>query len=63
MDLSFKKCLLCIFLGDLLDEPCVDSSCWSRFRLQTSMKHSSKQLLQKSILKPTEVSTNMGSPC
>lgn len=62
MDLSFNVSLQYIPLGDLLDEPCLDSSFGSRFRLGTSIKCSlPKSFCLKTILTPTEVSTNLGS--
>lgn len=64
MDLGFNVSLQCIPLEDLLDEPCLDSSSGSRFHLGTSIKctlpHS---FCWKTLLTPTEVSTNLGSLC
>ena len=63
MDLSFNLSLQCIPLGDLLDEPCLGSSSGSRFRLGTLRHALQNSFCWKTILTPTEVSTNLGSPC
>lgn len=64
MYLSFNMSLQCIPLGDLLDEPCLESSSGSRFRFGTSMKRAfQNSFCWKTILTPTEVSTNLRGPC
>lgn len=63
VDLSFNVSVQCIPLGNLLVEPSLDLSSRSTFRLGASMKHSlPNSFCWKTVLTPTEVSTNLEVP-